>query len=208
MALGCTVVSLVPFHIYEEKPGLFPPRYEIKASNMKTPELLPIKTAYHYVYLDQDRKSLRIPDPPDLVAKAIVDDYVTSQLGVDENARPALFWLPDEVTPEVVVLKHKETMNWNLLLQKQWMLNVSRLADNDWNRYHQHNVVSDFQRQCAIHIGWKPEDHEWMIKPMEETIKCPACMSPVPAGAIICAVCKNVLDAERAKAKNLKFLEA
>lgn len=205
MALNCTVASLVPFDIREEKPGLYPPRYPLKASNMIKPEVLIVGVAYHYVYLDQDRKSLRVANPSDLVAKSIVEDYVTSQLGVDTTARPALFWFPEELTAEQIIVKHPDVVKENLRLQKQWMLNISRIADNDWNRYHQHNVVSDFQRKCAECIGWKAEDHEWMNQPVLETIKCPACFSSAPLGALICPTCRNVLDEAGAAARGLKF---
>jgi hypothetical protein len=62
------------------------------------------------------------------------------------------------------------------------------LADNDWNRYHQHNVVSDFQRKCADFIGWSAAQHEW-ISPMTtvDGLNCPYCGISVPKGLPVCS---------------------
>jgi hypothetical protein len=200
MSLNSTVVSYMPFPINEEKPGLFPPRYHIDASDMKTPSLLKIGTANHFVYLDESRGTLRVPDPSDQVARSICEDYIESQLGVDDDARPALFWVPEDVSAEEIKEKMKIEIARYLLKQKQWFTNVCMLADNDWNRYHQHNVISAFQRQCAKFIGLKQSEHEWMspLTTMESNA-CPACGTSVAKGVIICPNCKLILDKEKAK---------
>ena len=205
MPLNSTVISLVPFDIREEKPGLLPPRYFIPASDMKIPSLLKVGTASHYVYLDQDRGSLRVSDPSNEVARSIVEDYVTSQLGVDDTSKPALFWVDDVVVPELVMGKYRSTVNELLEFQKNWFTNVARLADNDWIRYHQHNVVSDFQRDCAKHLGWDPDQHEWMAPRILDILNCPACGSPIQKNIILCPNCKLILNEQAAKEKNLKF---
>src|SRR5258708_31153204 len=107
MSLKSTVISFVPFDINEEKPGLYPPRYSISASDVKTPSLLHIETANHFVYLDESRGSLRVPDPSDQVARSVVEDYIESQLSVDDEARPALFWVPDELSVEEIQYRFK-----------------------------------------------------------------------------------------------------
>lgn len=207
MSLSSTVISLVPFDIREEKPGLFPGRFFIPKSDMKTPSLLKVGTASHFVYLDQDRGSLRVSDPSDDVARAIVEDYSSSQLCVDDNSAPALFWKDEDLSLPMVMEKCKGDIAHHLERQKRWFLNVARLADNDWSRYHQHNVVSDFQRDCAKYLGWDPETHEWMAaKTVEPTSACPVCGSPVPKIAIVCPNCKVVLDEAKAKERNLKFV--
>ena len=198
MSLNSTVVSLVPFPISEEKPGLFPPRYHIPASDMKTPSLLKVATARHFVYLDESRGTLGVPDPSDQVARSIVEDYIESQMCIDDDAKPALFWIPDDLGVEEVSNKFKIEITKKLISQKRWFLNVAKLADNDWSRYHQHNVISSFQRKCADIIGWSPREHVWM-EPMTtmESSACPACGTPVVKGVVICPNCKLVLDKEK-----------
>ena len=188
MALESTVISLVPFEIRAHKPGLYPPHFHIEASDMKTPKLLHIGTASHFLYLDETRGHVRVPDPSDVVARAIVEDYVSSQLAIDDNASPALFWVPERLTIEEVQERHKIEIARQLLRQKKWFLNIAMLADNDWSRYHQHNVISEFQRKCADIIGWTNQEHEWMA-PMTtmRSTSCPYCGVSVPEGLPTCS---------------------
>lgn len=188
MSLESTVVSLVPFEITAHKPGLYPPYFHIKASDMKRPELLPVGTAYHFTYLDETRGSLRIPDPSDIVARAIVDDYINSQLSVDDEAAPALFWVPEKLNVDEVLDIYKVEIARRLIKQKKWFLNVSILADTDWTRYHQYNVISAFQRKCADFIGWNSKEHEWMSP--QTTMRsnpCPYCGVSVPLELPTCS---------------------
>lgn len=188
MSLESTVISLVPFEIKAHKPGLYPPHFHIGASDMKVPKLLNIGTCYHFLYLDETRGSVRVPNPSDIVARAIVDDYVNSQLSVDDEARPALFWVPERLTVEQVQEKHKVEITQYLLQQKKWFLKASMLADNDWSRYHQHNVISTFQRKCADFIGWNSQEHEWMSpQTTMESSSCPYCGISVPKGLPTCS---------------------
>lgn len=200
MSLESTVVSLVPFEIRAHKPGLYPPHFHLKASDMSTPEILHVGTAYHFLYMDETRGSIRVPNPSDIVARAIVDDYVNSQLSVDDESRPALFWIPESVGVEEIKEKFKIEIFKHLIKQKRWFLNSAMLADNDWSRYHQHNVISSFQRKCADFIGWRASEHEWMspLTTMKSTA-CPACGLTVADGIVICPNCKLILDKEKAK---------
>lgn len=205
MSLNSTVISFVPFRINEEKPGLLPPRFFIPPSDMKVPQLLKIGTCYHYVYLDEARPQLRVPDPSDQVAKSIVEDYISSQLAIDDIARPALFWVPEDIGEALIVkVRFKELVEELLERQKKWFLNISMLADNDWNRYHQYNVVSDMQRKCAEIIGWRAEEHAWMVpgKTMN-AMNCPACGTSISKDLAVCPNCSVILDKE--KAKGLEF---
>jgi hypothetical protein len=195
MSTESTVISLVPIDINEEKPGLFPGRYKIPASDMRIPSILHVSHAKHFVYLDESRGSLGVPSPSDQVAKSIVDDWIESQLGIDEDSRPALFWVPDELSKDMVIEKFKVEIAKRLLSQRRWFLNLAMLADNDWTNYHKHNVISAFQRKCADIIGWNPIDHEWMA-PMTtmESTPCPFCGNQVPKGFSRCGNCKEVIN--------------
>ena len=188
MSLDSTVISLVPFEIKAHKPGLFPPHFYIEASDMKTPKLLHVGTCSHFLYLDETRGSVRVPDPSDIVARAIVDDWVNSQLSIDDEARPALFYVPEKLSLEQVEQKFRLDIMRFLLKQKKWFLNISMLADNDWNRYKQHNVISDFQRKCADYISWNPQEHAWMnpLTTMSSNA-CPFCGISVANGLSICS---------------------
>lgn len=198
--LYCTVVSLVPFEIREEKPGLFPHVFSLPASDMKMPQVLEVGTARHYVYLDQDRGHLPVRTPSTEVATAVVRDYITSQPRVSPDSQPALFWVPGSKNPVQIIKEHLEQMNESLKKQQRWFTSVCQQADDDWAKYHRHTVVSDVQRKMAQILGWNAEQHEWM-SPNVTAIgtRCPACGTLSLMGAVVCSQCQCVLDAERYK---------
>lgn len=199
MSLVCTVVSFVPFEIFEEKPGLIPPNFRIPESDGKTPQLLEVGTATHYVYIDQTRGHLPVRNPADVISRSIVDDYCSSQLGVDLQAMPALFWVEGKTTIEEV-LKDKVNVAKHLIKQKRWFTNIIKVADDDWRKYHQHNVISDFQRKIGEFMGLDPREHEWMsvTKMIEGSNKsCPFCQSLIEKDAVVCSVCLRTIDPKR-----------
>lgn len=204
MALRCTVVSFVPFEILAEKPGLVPPRFKIEKSNMHVPTLLKVETASHFVYLDESRGMLQVKDPADIVAAAIVNDYINSQLGVDEEAGPALFYVDEDLKlkdfEESTDLKIRTTRA--LMRQRKWFVNICKMADDDWRKYHQHTVISDFQRLIGEVLELDPKEHEWM-SPLsmltDEYKSCPFCQTSVPKDATVCATCSHVIDPKRHK---------
>jgi hypothetical protein len=205
-ALHCTVASIIPWPLHEFKPGLLPGHYYIKESDTHVPTCIYVTNkTIHYVYLDDTRGSLPARDPSDEVARSIVNDYIASQLGVDESARPGIFWVPGYHEPHEIILSFKDLLSEAQRAQSKWFQNLCKIADDDWTRYRKHNVISDFQREAAKMIGWNPDDHEWMrteIKsegPKEVMRACVACNSPVSEKAIICSVCKCVLDPEAFK---------
>lgn len=194
MADVWTVCSLVPFEINEDKPGLFPPRYHIDASDGKNPEILHVRTAVHYVYLDESRGSLQVRDAASEVAKSIVQDYCNAQLGANDGAGPGMFCLEGELDeddiPQNLITSFRAK-------QMKWFLNLCKIADDDWNKYHQHNVISEFQRTAAHIIGWKPEQHLWMSPIITESVqmtKCQWCGASVDPTVAICSNCKNVVN--------------
>lgn len=202
MSLQCTVVSFVPFEIFEEKPGLIPPSFRIPPSDGIKPQLFYVGTAMHFVYLDEARGNLQVKNPPDVIAKSIVEDYINSQLGVDDQSSPALFWFPEEINEKELMEKHKVEIVRRKLLQRQWFINLSKMADDDWRKYHQHNVISDFQRRIGEILQLDPREHEWMspISMMSDlNMDCPYCSSSIPKKTVICPVCTKVLDYKRAK---------
>ena len=202
----CTVVSFVPFDILEYKPGLVPPAFQISASDGKEPQVLHVGHSLHYVYLDDTRGSLGVEGPSERVAESIVEDYCSSLLGAKDGARPAIFWVPGEYTAEEVKLKFQTEIGQAKISQHLWFTNCCRIADDDWAKYHQHNVVSSVQRKMADILGWKPEQHEWMTTTSSlATESCFACHASIRPGQKICQVCKAILDVETNPERKLVF---
>lgn len=208
-ALACTVASFVPFTIQEQKPGLFPGKFDIPASDTKTPQVIHIKNSIHYVYLDDTRGSIIARDPSDEVAASICNDFINSQLGLKDDARPALLWFPGALNVAEIMEEYKAECLKAKQFQYNWFVELVKIADDDWQRYHKHTVISDFQRKIANIMGLSPEKHEWMSEQVFEAQNspapklCVACKSAIHADAAVCPVCRAIQNVD--KAKNFNF---
>ena len=198
-----TLVSIVPFGIEEVKPGLTPSRFIIPASEDGEPKTLKINGCLHFVYIDEDRGSMPVRTPSNELASSIVRDYLGSQLEarLEAECYPGLAWIPGDVSVVEVKLKHKDVLDLLRRCQGNWFEALVRLADDDWEKNRQHMTISDTQRFAARALG---QERPWIINiPVSEgdIPRCPACMSQVNTKAIICAVCKMVLNVEEYKKK-------
>jgi hypothetical protein len=143
---------------------------------------------------------LGVRDASDEVARSIVEDFLTSQLGCSDGVHPGLFYVVGEYTAKEIVEKFSDELNQSKTVQQRWFIEICKIADNDWNRHHQHNVISDFQRKAAELLGYRKEDHEWMAPSLVmSSQRCPACNISVSAGVIVCPNCRCVLDKEKYK---------
>jgi len=196
--ITCTVVSLLPFPLAEFKPGLIPGIYNLPASNGEVPSVLVVGDAKHNVYIDETRGSLGVRDASDEVARSIVEDFLAAQLGVGDGCHPGIFWVAGSWTAGEIAQKFSSELLQAKIAQKRWFIEVCKIADNDWNRYHQHNVISDFQRRAAELLGYTKESHEWMAPSLVmASQKCPACASSVAQGITICPNCRCILDKDK-----------
>jgi hypothetical protein len=197
---GCTVVSIMPIPLESRKPGLIPGLFKLPASDGKEPLCLVVYDSKYNVYIDDTRGSLPVREAADGVARSIVSDFVEGQLGANEGARPGLFWVVGEWTSAQIKDKYSTELLEARIAQQKWFIEICKIADNDWNRYHQHNVISDFQRKAAELLGYTRESHEWMAPHLVMSNQsCPACSQQVPAKVVICPNCHCVLDAEKYK---------
>jgi hypothetical protein len=203
MESKATVVSIVPFPIDEEKPGLIPGSYHIDASLNEEPICLTIGDSFFYVYIDADRGNLRVPAPSYQVAHSICFDYISAQLEAAESCHPGIFWKNGLWTPKRVKEEAKEELAMARSAQFNWFTELVKRADDDWQKYRAHYAISDTQRYALRAVD--PEnskDREWVlaIKPDKEVSQvCPACGSEVPDTAIICRFCQFVLNADKYK---------
>lgn len=197
-AFKCTVVSFVPFPLREVKPGLIPGVYLMEASDVITPQLLIVDAAKYFVYIDSTRGSLPVETGSDKVAQSICDDFVDGQLAITEFKRPAIFWVPGIIDEATLKQQHKVMCQVKIAGQRSWMIDVCKIADNDWRRYKTHTAISDNQRKFANMLGYKANEHEWMV--MDEAINfhnCPVCKSRVDKEAIVCISCRYILNRDK-----------
>ena len=189
-----TVISLFPLPISAEKPGIFPGVFRIEASNGE-PSLLVVGQSTYYVDVGEDRPQLTVHKQSAEIARSIVEDFITAQLGIDDEKgiRPGLAWVRGEFSLLTLKAKHSKLLADLRSSHKAWNMELVKLADDDWQRYHKHTVISDIQRIAARQLGYA--DRDWLI--VEEQLKssnCPGCGTPVVPTIVVCPSCRCILD--------------
>lgn len=206
-----SVISIVPFKIHEEKPGLYPGVFDIPEAKNNVPQILHIGECIHFVELDPERPALRIPNPSYKVAESIVNDYLQATLGVKPEefaiCGPGIFWRPGMYDLKKVIADCADELEFQKERQQRWFLSLVQMADDDWERTRQHKFITSTQRTAAKILGL---ERPWLITvPDSKTVqKCFACFSIVSAEAIICMNCKTILDIEQWKARKVQTVDS
>jgi len=198
----CTIVSLIPFQIDEEKPGLVPKTYRIPPCVGGIPQVLHVTTARSYIQLDDERPAIVSRTPASDLARAIVRDYIDGQMCVSEDCLPGLGWLPGKLSATEILTKHVDFITKLREQNRRWFAALVRVADDDWNRYHSHKAISDFQRSACNSLSLT---REWNVDVVEisKMVTCPSCGSSAKPEAATCGFCRCVLD--EAKFEKLKY---
>lgn len=198
---SASVISIVPIKIRERKPML-PAEFNFEPAKLEAPFILHLGKGINDIYVGEgrghygaDRTVIRVPIDAEVVAEAVVTDWVDVQYGVvPPDAIPGLFWLPGLVTAE----KLKDSPEIKLANERQlnWFKNLVKLADDDWNKYRQHKTISDIQRYAA---GYLKLERPWLLDTeiVQALSECPSCFEKVHPRAIVCAHCRFVLDQPR-----------
>lgn len=209
---AATVVSLVPFPIDEEKPGMSPGHFRLEPAPEGGLSTLRVSKCKHGVYLDEFRPTLIVPTAPEEVAESICFDYKKGQLGIRiGEAEPALFWVPGDYTSEKPEERKKKESELKAIYaqdfrdadrkQIEWFKALVEMADDMWSKFHRRAMVSAIQRIAAIRLKL---EREWL---MDAEVKasmseCPVCFEKVHPMAIVCRSCNAILnEAEYAKRK-------
>jgi len=201
-----TVVSLVPVKINEFKPGLIPEYTIIPAAKSGDFEILHVSDAAHFLYLDHERGSRRIPEPVSEYARAICEDYISGQLEVDKEngAQPGLFWVYGKLSKDAIKINHKAEFAQALQNQIRWFERLVRRADDSWSEQRKHDHIANIMRVAARELRL---EREWLFEDLKMgNESCPACGSLFgPTQPIVCPNCRCILDKE--KFKTLAFAE-
>jgi len=200
-----TLVSIVPFLISEFKPGIYPGRFVIPPCiNTAVPCILEVGPSVHFIQQfsggEEEMTPIVVKDIAKDIAAAILSDYFNAQMDVDGDCRPGLTAVNGRVRPEEFVVKYKAKHLKLISDQNAWFGKLVRRADNDWNRYKNHLVVSDNQRFAARALGL---EKEWLTPLATEIpIKCPSCMQNCDPRAVVCSFCRCILKPEEYKKLN------
>jgi len=194
-----TVFSIAPFEVYDMKPGILPGNYRIpKCTDAKYPSRLVVSKGIHIMYVGGRKTPIKIDTPSFQIAKAIVDDCISSQMWCTPGVEnPGLIWFQGDVSEEDFLIKNKNFYDDLIERQRRWFLRICKETDNEWGRYKNHRVVSDTARFASRALGLDPE---WMAS--DEVYgfnKCPACSTMNDKSNVICSNCKLIFDSEAYK---------
>lgn len=217
-----TIVSTLPFILTERKPGQIPGYYEIAHAPTKEtlgithvgdawfPELIP--------FADEKAPARRIHIPAESVADGIVNDYIGANLAVSHDFTdlntgaqrlPGLFWVQGVLSGTTVLREYPDRVEKAKLNTIAWFEALVKLADDTWQKFRQHLMITDLQRSAATYLGFK--NREWNVNVIEQlasVANCPVCMTQVNKAAVICFNCKYVLNKEEYNKKKDQFATA
>ncbi len=199
-----TIVSVCPFAISEHKAGFYPCSYTILAAEKGGLSVLPVVDGYFMVILDSDRPPLRVSTPAEDVAKSVISDYATAQLGYTHDRGPGLFWVESHVEEPIIRSLHSYELQRAIERQDKWFEALILQADDEWAKFHQHRMITDTQRHAAKHMD---QDREWSdpTPKMEPTIECPVCLNKVSTRALLCGTCRVVMPGREAELEQFTF---
>jgi len=201
--MSSSLVSFSKRDIHETLPGLQFADYHIYA-NPKGAILHVEDSSYYKPDLDGHQDSVFVPSQQ--IVESIVHMHKTSQLAYKEGQHPALFCVPNKrVTMEQVEKEYKELLNNALSAQRRWFIALVKIADDDWQRAHVHQGISDIQRIAARELGLK---RDWLMTVETETdiAGCPFCgTNLLNPEAPICPTCGKIHNPVAYKALEAKL---
>jgi hypothetical protein len=200
MANVATVVSIQPFAVKEERPGLSPGEFAIPPGTPDEPQFLVVRKGQIRM-MDQDFRPFMVDEDPLRIAKDVANGHCSSLIGYGPDASAGVFAVPGEVTTkEHLIREHKKIYDEYVKKQIEYFRVLIGMADDDWRRNKQLRHIGDLHRAAARFLSI---DREWLASDIGTQMKCPACMSTVSTEAAVCFACQAILNEE--KYKKLKF---
>jgi len=194
----CTVVSLLPYELSEDKPHMLPSTFKVPPASMDGLRfgILHVKEGIHWIpnpLIDEGKpgSSIKQVTPPSEMARSICEDYNSAHVALTDNASPGLFWVPGKLTQDDVEKFHRRKIQAARERQKNWFKNLCMMADADWEKNHNMLAVSDLQRIAAKSLG---VNKEWVEFKVEEMNKCPFCKISVSSDASKCSNCGEIIN--------------
>lgn len=191
----CTICSIYPKAIHEEKPTIQPGVFDISAGSYEKPAVLVVGTNSWWREIDESMPLLEIPVSSVNVADSVVVDYCNGVIVFDPNeSMPGLFYVHGELNAEQIKANHKNELDIALRKQTQWYRNLIELADSLWvNSGGQSIVISGDMRLAAKELNLR--EKPWIKDSITmDLTNCPACGFMVNPAYPICGNCKQVIN--------------
>ena len=195
-----TIFSIVPFAIDEFKPGIYPGQFKLPAcTDDSKPQRLVVGASEHLMNVGGKRQPIRIETASYQIAKAVVDDFLDGQLFTSPDAHPGICWVQGDIPTDQFKKDCASIFASMKAVQKQWFILVVHKTDDDWKKYKNSRVVTDYARFAAKALNIPTP--EWMST--EEIamnfLKCPACSTMNDPSNAVCSGCSCILNAEKYK---------
>jgi len=195
--MQATVVSLLPYPILREhKPHLTPAEYNISAAPENGMSILVVEDGTRGVYLDEDRGTENVVVSGEVIARSLVEDYIQSQPGQDQEAGPGLFYVKGALREKEIIERFPNKVQNAKKSQKDWWRRLVRFADDLWTRNHQMREIGDLERTAGRALGLK---RDWLDDNPDTMMKCPVCTTLISNYAIVCFACHVILKPEEYK---------
>lgn len=196
--MKATIVSVYPFPVVEKAPGLIPGEYLIPSAPIGGIGILVVDDAFSDIYTGGTPPQIRVRKPAEEVASAIVNSCIQNAFLYTPDAHMGIMVIEGgDASKRDIEKEHEKEIRNLRKIQHAWFIKLVKQADDDWNQYHKHGMISDLQRYAAKTLDLKKE---WSTITKEEDFpSCPACKEPVHPEAIVCKSCKAILDKEKYK---------
>lgn len=202
----CTIFSIFPKQIHEVKLTLQPGEFIIPPGSYEAPASLVVGPSSWWRDVGEDEPLLEIPHSSAVMAESVVNDWMLGLYGVNDNARPGVFWLPGEITVTQLKTQYKAQLEKAKTQQTAYYVNLIKLADNLWARTNGNPLaIAESAKLAARELE---QTRDWVLNyTRPDMVKCVACGSMRNPDFPICPTCKAVVDIDKAKKLNLKFAE-
>jgi hypothetical protein len=200
-----TIVSIVPVEIREFKPGLYPGQFNIDAcDDPRVPVLYRVAGSKQMISVAGHREPIAMDTPSKTIARAIVTDYIGAHLFATGDASPGLAFVTGDRSREEILKDFPSLLPTLVRQQRLWFTALIKMADNDWNRYHNHKAISELSKIACRAIGL---ERDWLIDNLtpEMQFKCKACRQMLEVGQLVCHHCRAIQDVVAAEAAGIKF---
>lgn len=201
----CTLISIFPLEINEDKVTIEPGKFHIPAGTYENPSLLVIGSSSWWKDYDIDQPMLEITNSSIQVANSIINDYCNGMLGCNMgDTMPGLFFVLGEKNIMEIKMSYKTKLDEVKAKQDNWYRILVKLADSLWARTSGNPLaIWDVMRIAARSLGLN--DKPWLKDFVQaELVHCVACGGMRNPTYPICPSCKHI-DKDHPLASELKF---
>lgn len=202
----CTIISIFPKEITEQKWTIEPGIFNIPKGSVENPSLLVVGPSSWWREIDEEQPLLEIPVGSIQIADSIVKDYVNGLVGfIPDFALPGLAYVAGEQNLPSIKKSFQHVLDKMKNYQTQWYRELVNITNTLWARSNGNPLcISDDARLAAKELVLSNVD--WMRDfAAMGMIRCMACGNLRNPEFPVCMHCHNV-DMTHPRAKELSFI--